>query len=125
MSSPPPWGEMHTQTAMSGGGGGGSGMYRFEKNKQYALMGAPIFFWRGMTAISNSIKEGQDILYLILDNKNTAMTGHQPTPETGHNLMGEKTTPQDIESIVRAMGQGQIYVKKMPPSNREKYMKEL
>src|SRR6266581_3788194 len=63
--------------------------------------------------------------YLILDNKNTAMTGHQPTPESGHNLMGDKTTPQDIESIVRAMGQGQIYVKKMPPSNREKYMKEL
>src|SRR5712664_116919 len=42
-----------------------------------------------------------------------------------YDLMGDKTTPQDIESIVRAMGQGQIYVKKMPPSNREKYKKEL
>src|SRR5213594_2306838 len=39
--------------------------------------------------------------------------------------MGDKTTAQDIESIVRAMGQGQIYIRKMPPSNREKYMKEL
>src|SRR5438093_5298831 len=125
MSFLPPFGEMYNLTAMSLGGAAGAGMDPFVTNKQYALMGDSTFFWRGITAISNSIKEGQDILYLILDNKNTAMTGHQPTPESGHNLMGDKTTPQDIESIVRAMGQGQIYVKKMPPSNREKYMKEL
>jgi len=125
MSFLPPFGEMHNLTAMALGGAAGSGMDPFVTNKQYALMGDSTFFWRGMTAISNSIKEGQDILYIILENKNTAMTGHQPTPESGHNIMGDKTTAQDIESIVRAMGQGQIYVRKMPPSNREKYMKEL
>src|SRR5881296_2771587 len=125
MSFLPPCGEMHNLTAMSLGGAAGSGMDPFVTNKQYALMGDSTFFWRGMTAISNSIKEGQDILYIILENKNTAMTGHQPTPGSGHNIMGDETAPQDIEQIVRAMGQGQIYVKKMPPSNREKYMKEL
>ncbi len=125
MSFLPPFGEMHNLTAMALGGAAGSGMDPFVTNKQYALMGDSTFFWRGITAISNSIKEGQDILYIILENKNTAMTGHQPTPESGHNIMGDKTTAQDIESIVRAMGQGQIYVRKMPPSNREKYMKEL
>src|SRR5260370_38288453 len=97
----------------------------FVTNKQYALMGDSTFFWRGITAISNSIKEGQDILYIILENKNTAMRGHQHTPESGHNIMGDKTIAQDIEGIVRAMGRDQIYVRKMPPSNREKYMKEL
>src|SRR2546427_1138581 len=125
MSFLPPFGEMHNLTAMSVGGAGGRGMDPFVTNKKYALMGNSTFFWRGMTAISNSIKEGQDILYIIRENKNTAMTGHQPTPESGHNIMGDKTTAQDIESIVRAMGQDQIYVRKMPPSNREKYMKEL
>ena len=125
MSFLPPFGEMHNLTAMALGGAAGSGMDPFVTNKQYALMGDSTFFWRGMTAISNSIKEGQDILYIILENKNTAMTGHQPTPESGHNIMGDKTIPQDIEDIVKAMGQGQIYVKKMPPSNRPKYMKEL
>ncbi len=125
MSFLPPFGEMHNLTAMGLGGAAGSGMDPFVTNKQYALMGDSTFFWRGITAISNSIKEGQDILYIILENKNTAMTGHQPTPESGHNIMGDKTTAQDIESIVRAMGRGDIYVKKMPPSNREKYMKEL
>src|SRR5207253_1843925 len=86
MSFLPPFGEMHNLTAMSLGGAAGSGMDPFVTNKQYALMGDSTFFWRGMTAISNSIKEGQDILYIILENKNTAMTGHQPTPEPGHNI---------------------------------------
>ncbi len=125
MSFLPPFGEMYNLTAMGLGGAAGSGMDPFVTNKQYSLMGDSTFFWRGITAISNSIKEGQDILYIILENKNTAMTGHQPTPESGHNIMGDQTTAQDIEAIVRAMGKGDIYVKKMPPSNREKYMAEL
>src|SRR2546426_988957 len=125
MSFLPPFAEMYNLTAMGLGGAAGSGMDPFVTNKQYALMGDSTFFWRGITAISNSIKEGQDILYIILENKNTAMTGHQPTPESGHNIMGDKTIAQDIEGIVRAMGRDQIYVRKMPPSNREKYMKEL
>src|SRR2546428_1467875 len=122
MSFLPPFGEMYNLTAMGLGGAAGSGMDPFVTNKQYSLMGDSTFFWRGITAISNSIKEGQDILYIILENRNTAMTGHQPTPESGHNIMGDKTAPQDIEAIVRAMGQDGVYVKKMPPSNREKYM---
>src|SRR5881296_594039 len=125
MSFLPPFAEMYNLTAMGLGGAAGSGMDPFVTNKQYALMGDSTFFWRGITAISNSIKEGQDILYIILDNKTTAMTGHQPTPASGHNIMGDKTIAQDIEGIVRAMGRDQIYVRKMPPSNREKYMKEL
>jgi len=125
MSFLPPFGEMYNLTAMGLGGAAGGGMDPFVTNKQYSLMGDSTFFWRGITAISNSIKEGQDILYIILENRNTAMTGHQPTPESGHNIMGDKTVPQDIEAIVRAMGQDEIYVKKMPPSNREKYMDEL
>src|SRR3989454_674411 len=72
MSFLPPFGEMHNLTAMSLGGAAGSGMDPFVTNKQYALMGDSTFFWRGMTAISNSIKEGQDILYIILENKDTS-----------------------------------------------------
>src|SRR2546427_4951744 len=44
------------------------------------------------TTLFRSIKEGQDILYIILENKNTAMTGHQPTPESGHNIIDRKST---------------------------------
>src|SRR6059036_1179756 len=141
MSFLPPFGEMYNLTAMSLGGAAGAGMDPFVTNKQYALMGDSTFFWRGITAISNSIKEGQDILYIILDNKTTAMTGHQPTPASGHNIMGDKTVAQDIEGIVKAMGRPkskdswdrvsrlwnghEVYVKRLPPSNRKRYMAEL
>src|SRR2546422_8131129 len=141
MSFLPPFGEMHNLTAMALGGAAGAGMDPFVTNKQYALMGDSTFFWRGMTAISNSIKEGQDILYIILENKTTAMTGHQPTPASGHNIMGDKTVAQDIEGIVKAMGRPkskdswdrvsrlwnghEVYVKRLPPSNRKRYMAEL
>src|SRR2546425_5687485 len=107
------------------GGSAGRGRRLWADKSQAVLWADPTLLGGASPAISNSIKEGQDILYIILENKNTAMTGHQPTPESGHNIMGDKTTAQDIESIVRAMGQDQIYVRKMPPSNREKYMKEL
>src|SRR3989475_904748 len=141
MSFLPPFAEMYNLTAMGLGGAAGSGMDPFVTNKQYALMGDSTFFWRGITAISNSIKEGQDILYIILDNKTTAMTGHQPTPASGHNIMGDKTVAQDIEGIVKAMGRPkskdswdrvsrlwnghEVYVKRLPPSNRKRYMAEL
>ena len=41
------------------------------------LHGRWTFFHSGQIAISNSIKAGQDITYIILENKTTAMTGHQ------------------------------------------------
>src|SRR2546426_796515 len=67
MSFLPPFGEMHNLTAMSLGGAAGSGMDPFFTNKQYPLMGDSTFFWRGMTPISNSVKEDPDILYIIID----------------------------------------------------------
>ena len=61
-----------------------------------------------MIAISDSIKSGQDITYIILDNKTTAMTGHQLTAGTEINLMGEKTFAQSIEAIVAGMAGKEI-----------------
>src|SRR5438132_10325146 len=141
MSFLPPFAEMYNLSAMGLRGAAGSRMDAFVTNTQYALMGDSTFFWRGITAISNPIKEGQDILYIIPDNKTTAMTGHQPTPASGHNIMGDKTVAQDIEGIVKAMGRPkskdswdrvsrlwnghEVYVKRLPPSNRKRYMAEL
>ncbi|HCS09975.1 MAG TPA: indolepyruvate ferredoxin oxidoreductase subunit alpha, partial [Clostridiales bacterium] len=40
----------------------------------------------------------------ILDNRITAMTGHQDNPGTGYTLQGEITDTVQIEPIVRALG---------------------
>jgi indolepyruvate ferredoxin oxidoreductase alpha subunit len=41
---------------------------------------------------------------IVLDNRTTAMTGHQPNPGTGHTMMGMDTPEVSIEEVARAFG---------------------
>lgn len=119
---------MHNYSGMGLGGGTGAGIDPFIKNKQVVFMGDSTFFHSGQAAISNSLKNNQDITYIILDNKTTAMTGHQPTPGLETNLMGELTFAQNIERIVGAMteqSQPGITVVRVNPEEREDYRKLL
>lgn len=94
---------MHNYSGMGLGGGTGAGIDPFIVNKQVVFMGDSTFFHSGLTAISDSIKNHQDITYIILDNKTTAMTGHQPTPESDVDILGRPTFAQDIESVLKGM----------------------
>jgi indolepyruvate ferredoxin oxidoreductase len=119
---------MHNLSGMGLGGGTGAGIDPFITNKQLVFMGDSTFFHSGMTAISDSIKHGQDIAYVILDNKTTAMTGHQPTPGVDVDIMGRPTFAQDIEQVVRGMAGSEgdsVYVARMDPSDRDAYRKTL
>jgi indolepyruvate ferredoxin oxidoreductase len=116
---------MHNYSGMGLGGGTGAGADPFITNKQIVFLGDSTFFHSGMIAISDSIKAGQDITYVILDNKTTAMTGHQPTPGTETNLMGEKTFTQSIEAIVQAMAGQHIPVIRVNPAYRDSYRELL
>ncbi len=115
---------MHNLSGMGLGGGTGAGIDPFIDNKQLVFMGDSTFFHSGMAAISDSIKHGQDITYVILDNKTTAMTGHQPTPGVDIDLMGQPTFAQDIEQVVRGLGggaEGPVRVARMNPADRDAY----
>ena len=70
---------MHDYSGMGLGGGTGVGTDPFTTNKQVVFMGDSTFFHSGQIAISQAVKLGQDITFIILDNPTTAMTGHQPT----------------------------------------------
>lgn len=68
-----------------------------------------------------------NIVIAILDNRVTAMTGHQENPGTGVTLMGEETMPVDIERIVKAVGIKDEHVRIVDPYNlaeTEKAVKE-
>lgn len=91
---------MHNYSGMGLGGGTGAGIDPFIRNKQVVFMGDSTFFHSGQIAISNSLKNNQDITYIILDNKTTAMTGHQPTPGLDEGLLGEKTFAQSLDAVV-------------------------
>ncbi len=59
---------MHDYSGMGLGGGTGAGTDPFITNKQAVFMGDSTFFHSGQIAISQAIKLGQDITFIILDN---------------------------------------------------------
>ena len=117
---------MHNLSAMALGGGSGAGIDPFIENKQIVFMGDSTFFHGGMAAISDSIKNNQDIAYIILDNQTTAMTGHQPTPAGELDLLGNPTFAQDIEKVAQGLvGDSEIDIVRTNPEDRVNYKKYL
>ena len=117
---------MHNLSAMALGGGSGAGIDPFIDNKQIVFMGDSTFFHGGMAAISDSIKNNQDITYIILDNQTTAMTGHQPTPAGELDLLGNPTFAQDIEKVAQGLaGDSEIEIVRTNPEDRVNYKKYL
>ena len=117
---------MHNLSAMALGGGSGAGIDPFIENKQIVFMGDSTFFHGGMAAISDSIKNNQDIAYIILDNQTTAMTGHQPTPAGELDILGNPTFAQDIEQVAQGIaGNSGIEIVRTNPEDRVNYKKYL
>ena len=113
---------MHNLSGMGLGGGTGAGIDPFIDNKQLVFMGDSTFFHSGMPAISDAIKNNQNIAFVILDNKTTAMTGHQPTPGADLNILGQPTFAQDIERIVRGLtADSDAFIARMNPAQRQDY----
>lgn len=70
----------------------------------FAFVGDSTFFASGMTGVVNAVYNNADMVLCILDNSTTAMTGHQPHPGTGRNLMGSIVDKVDIAKILDGMG---------------------
>ena len=69
-----------------------------------ALFGDSAFFHTSIPAICNAVHNCSDILMVVLDNKSTASTGHQPHPGIGEDAMGHEAPALNIERITRACG---------------------
>ena len=98
-----PFKEMHDLSAMGQGGALGAGTDLFTTNPSVVLMGDSTFFHSGMTAISNSVQMGHNITYILLDNDNTAMTGHQVTPVSGVSVEGITRPRQSMLQVARSL----------------------
>ena len=114
-----PFKEMHNLSAMGQGGALGAGMDIFTNNPSVVLMGDSTFFHSGVTDVSNSVQLGHNITYILLDNDNTAMTGHQMTPATGMSVEGIKRPRQDMVEVVQSLGVDRVH--KVNPSDRYFY----
>ena len=72
--------------------------------KTFAFIGDSTFFASGITGVVNAVYNEADMTLCVLDNSTTAMTGHQPHPGTGFNLMGNFVDKMNIEAILKAIG---------------------
>ncbi|MCF8038319.1 MAG: indolepyruvate ferredoxin oxidoreductase subunit alpha [Desulfohalobiaceae bacterium] len=97
---------------------GGTGVSRVQDQPVIAYIGDSTFFHSGITGLINALHNGHDILVVILDNKTTAMTGHQPHPGVEQSRHGPNPRRVDIEQVVRGCGVEQI--RKIKPLNLKK-----
>ena len=70
----------------------------------FAFTGDSTFFASGITGVVNAVYNAADIIVCVLDNSTTAMTGHQPHPGTGRNMMATPVDKISIEKILLAVG---------------------
>ena len=68
------------------------------------VCGDSTFFHSSIPGLINAKFNSSNILLLVLDNSTTAMTGFQPHPGTGMNVMGHETEAVDIEALCRSLG---------------------
>ncbi len=69
-----------------------------------ATIGDSTFFHAGLPALLNAVSQGGRFILVILDNRTTAMTGHQPTPESGLTASGAPGHAVHLADLVRACG---------------------
>jgi len=85
-----------------------------------ALIGDSTFLHAGLPSLLNAVYNRANIVVVILDNRTTAMTGHQPHPGVGLTASGEETRALDFESLVRSLGVD--FVARVVPSELEESM---
>lgn len=69
-----------------------------------AVLGDSTFFHSGITGLLDVVYNKGVTTVVVLDNRITAMTGHQDNPGTGRTLMGEPTKEITIEQVARGVG---------------------
>ena len=74
------------------------------KNKVACTIGDSTFLHTGIPGLMNAVYNKANITVVILDNRTTAMTGHQQHPALGETITGEPTTEVSLESMVKACG---------------------
>ena len=100
----PPFNEADFIICMGGGAGAAGGFSESTDQKAIAFLGDSTFFHSGIPSLISAKFNNHKYTMVILDNRTTAMTGHQPNPGTGRHFGGVDTEQVDVEKIVKAVG---------------------
>jgi len=100
-----PLDSMDTLLCMGAGISMAHGMQKAgEPKKIVGIVGDSTFFHSGITGLLDIGYNRGNVVIIVVDNRTTAMTGHQEHPGTGKTLMDQDTFPASIESFGRACG---------------------
>ena len=101
----PPLRRIDTILCMGAGISMAHGMQKAgEKRKVVGIVGDSTFFHSGITGLLDVAYNQGTSTIIVVDNRTTAMTGHQDHPGTGRTLLGEETITASIEVFGRACG---------------------
>ncbi|MGE4559595.1 MAG: indolepyruvate ferredoxin oxidoreductase subunit alpha [Desulfobulbus sp.] len=80
------------------------------EGKVVAVLGDSTFMHSGMTGLLNLVYNNSYATVIILDNRTTAMTGHQDNPASGHNIRGEEAPALNLEMLCQSLGVKRVSV---------------
>ena len=101
----PPLNAMDSTICMGASIGNAAGMRKAGmKGRICAVLGDSTFFHSGITGILSAHYNGTPVTTVVLDNRITAMTGHQDNPGTGKTLAGDPAPVTDIMDLAKACG---------------------
>ncbi|MHB8789506.1 MAG: indolepyruvate ferredoxin oxidoreductase subunit alpha [Desulfobulbaceae bacterium] len=80
------------------------------EGKVVAVIGDSTFIHSGITGLINSVYNASNTTVIILDNRITAMTGHQENPASGATIKGEPAQALNLEELCRAVGVKRVTV---------------
>jgi indolepyruvate ferredoxin oxidoreductase alpha subunit len=121
----PPYNAMDFLTCMNAGLSIGQAISKFDKSKKViALVGDSTFYHSGIPVLLNAVQNGADVLYIILDNSWTAMTGHQKTPSTQKDIDGKPSSNVlNLKDLVKSLGVS--YVKSLDPNSVKRFSAQI
>jgi indolepyruvate ferredoxin oxidoreductase alpha subunit len=107
----PPLSAMDTIVCMGASVGNAHGLEKAEQEGRVAaVIGDSTFFHSGITGLLNIVYNRGTSTIIVLDNRTTAMTGHQDHPGTGRTLMGKETVETRVEEVAAGLGVKRVRV---------------
>jgi len=100
----PPYSAADLLVCMGSSVGTAGGLSKFNELPVIAFIGDSTFFHSGIPGLVNAVHQKHRFLLMILDNRTTAMTGHQPHAGSERDVPGREVVAISIEALVRGCG---------------------
>lgn len=100
----PPYNAADLLVCMGSSVGTAGGLAKVNDLPVIAFIGDSTFYHAGVPGLINAVHQGHKFILMILDNRTTAMTGHQPHPGSEKGVPGQDVTTVPIEQVVQGCG---------------------